>query len=98
MCGVKQCRGRQLGPCRLVPAAATRLRATAGPDGASTPPPPSPPPADFADTWAALDRRLEGAWALGAAAGDAGSLAGVVGAAAGSLAQQLGGLLRRPPL
>ncbi|PSC72641.1 ubiquinone biosynthesis [Micractinium conductrix] len=32
---------------------------------------------DFADTWAALDRRLEGAWALGAAAGDAGSLAGV---------------------
>lgn len=48
----------------------------------------------FADTWDALDRRLEGV--LGAEGAAGGSLVHVVGNAAGEALAQLGSLLRRP--
>jgi hypothetical protein len=50
----------------------------------------------FADTWDALDRRLEGVLGAEEGAGGAGSLAGAVGSAAGAALAQLGSLLRRP--
>ena len=49
----------------------------------------------FADTWAALDRRLGEALALEQAAGQAGSLAGAASGAAGAVLEQLSGVLRR---
>ncbi|KAL4443693.1 hypothetical protein ABPG75_011430 [Micractinium tetrahymenae] len=51
----------------------------------------------FADTWAALDRRLGDALQLGAAAEEAGSLAGAAEGMAGMLAAGLGSIFRRPP-
>lgn len=53
--------------------------------------------AGFADTWAALDRRLEDALRLGAAAEEAGSLAGAAEGMASLLAAGLGSVFRRPP-
>lgn len=69
------------------------------------PPSNAPPPvrvhtaccAGFSDTWAALDRRLEDAFQLAAAAGEAGSLAGAAGGVASMLAAGVGSFFRRPP-
>lgn len=59
----------------------------------------SPAPAGYADTWAALDRRLSEALELGKATQDASTLADTLGGAAGAVLAQIGGLLggsRRP--
>lgn len=53
----------------------------------------------YADTWAALDRRLSEALELGKATQDASTLADALGGAAGAVLAQIGGLLggsRRP--
>lgn len=52
---------------------------------------------DYADTWQALDRWLDGMSQLGAAAEGAGSLGDAVGGAASSILAQLGGLVGRRP-
>ena len=55
--------------------------------------------AGYADTWAALDRRLSEALELGKATQDASALADALGGAAGAVLAQIGGLLggsRRP--
>lgn len=52
---------------------------------------------EYADTWAALDRRLQDVMTVGKAAGQAGSAAGAAADAAGSVLQQLSAVLGQRP-